>query len=921
MDFLNLNLDKTLSGNSNTTISSQKALKSYIDAKRILLNFLQDQPPTTYNTGDKWLNTSTKKLYIATSSSNWGNPIDLNIDQVYSFENLFYHYDGTNILNYSTESITEQNNNYEIKTWFGTQNEYDALDNYDANTLYNIVDNASILSSLLATQTEFNNSVSNKAATPYQVNQALGNYLPLAGGNLDAGAILRLTNTNNNTVALAYNTNNYLTISNNLSVSGNITTNSLIASTGNIYNGSTTGPKVIWNNNYATSSAAGIVKPDNTTLTVDNTGTLTVIGGAGGGGSVILLQFLQSTTPTTYSTNDKWLNISDYKLYTATSSSTWDSGQSITEDQIFGFNNLLYHYDGTNLIIYSTESVKNQNDGVEIKTWVGTQDEYNSISTYDNNTIYNIINSDTSITNQYHPPLLSFKWSEHKFNSLSWLRADTFSWQNGNAYKAGYQELLSEYNNPSSTMEIDGGEWVSSNITPFGSLIDDEGIISGFTSNTTFASFNAITPTSSFEIVVKCKQDTLNANSSIIFNDTNGLAGITFRVVNASTGQINMWVANGSSAVISNVNTNATLSANTWTWFKIAWDGTDITVSQSTDGTTYTQTYTNTLSTPPAFSQGRQTLGGGARETYAFTNGYIDLNECYLDIDGERYWTGCNYTPIITYKRTPRDYKIADATQEQAILDLYNSTGVARYFILDTANTRFKLARWKHNKYQATAPVKGNGMTLGLTDGTNNYGLEYAYYNTTSYGLQPEKSWYGKDISSTSVTPPAQWAPQGAKLGITTDPTKSGIEATLDTDDMYLYFYVGNFTQSAIEQTAGLNSELLNGKVDISSLEEVQCVVETYSNGTEWYRVWSDGWCEQGGIKDTSGSVTFLKPFINTNYIITTGMLAEQDVYYAVGVHINPTPTTTGFSASMWNNSSAGGDFGSWYWRAEGYIA
>jgi hypothetical protein len=30
-----------------------------------------------------------------------------------------------------------------------------------------------------------------------------------------------------------------------------------------------------------------------------------------------------------------------------------------------------------------------------------------------------------------------------------------------------------------------------------------------------------------------------------------------------------------------------------------------------------------------------------------------------------------------------------------------------------------------------------------------------------------------------------------------------------------LYFYVGDYTQSAIEQTAGLNSELFNGKADV----------------------------------------------------------------------------------------------------------
>lgn len=51
-------------------------------------------------------------------------------------------------------------------------------------------------------------------------------------------------------------------------------------------------------------------------------------------------------------------------------------------------------------------------------------------------------------------------------------------------------------------------------------------------------------------------------------------------------------------------------------------------------------------------------------------------------------------------------------------------------------------------------------------------------------------------------------------------------------------------------------------------------IVDTYVNGTSWYRVWSDGWCEQGGYitgnGDTSGNtrqqITFIKTFKDVNY-------------------------------------------------------
>lgn len=436
MKYLNLDLDKNLTSNSNVTISSQKALKSYIDAKRILIDFLQPTAPSTFNAGDKWLNSSDFKLYIATSSSTWDSGIAITIDQIYSFENLLYHYNGTNLLIYSTESITEQNNGNEIKSWFGTQNEYDNLSSYDSNTNYYIVDNASTISTLLATQQEFNSSAQNKAATPYQVNQALGNYLPLAGGNLDAGAVLRFTNTNNGTTTLSYDTSNYLNLTNNLNVASNITANNFITTSGNIYNGSVNGAKVVWNNNYASSNSAGIVKPDGTTTSVDANGVISVIGGGSGGGSVILLQFLQSTTPTTYSANDKWLNTSDYKLYTATSGSSWDNGVSITEDQIFGFNNLLYHYNGTNLLVYSTESIVEQNNKTEIKTWVGTQDEYDTLQTYDSNTIYNIVDSSSSGSNIDYVVETQLPTAQ---NNYTWYRKYKSGWieQGGNIEYSG----------------------------------------------------------------------------------------------------------------------------------------------------------------------------------------------------------------------------------------------------------------------------------------------------------------------------------------------------------------------------------------------------------------------------------------------------------------------------------------------------
>ena len=56
-------------------------------------------------------------------------------------------------------------------------------------------------------------------------------------------------------------------------------------------------------------------------------------------------------------------------------------------------------------------------------------------------------------------------------------------------------------------------------------------------------------------------------------------------------------------------------------------------------------------------------------------------------------------------------------------------------------------------------------------------------------------------------------------------------------------------------------------------------IVDSYSNGTSWYRVWSDGWIEQGGRYSSVGGngqvyITFIKNFNTTNYYINAMQLS-----------------------------------------------
>ena len=99
--------------------------------------------------------------------------------------------------------------------------------------------------------------------------------------------------------------------------------------------------------------------------------------------------------------------------------------------------------------------------------------------------------------------------------------------------------------------------------------------------------------------------------------------------------------------------------------------------------------------------------------------------------------------------------------------------------------------------------------------------------------------------------------------------------------------------------------------------ETIYPVVEIYVNGTEWYRVYSDGWVEQGGQLSSLGTtvvtVTLLKPFADTNYTITScGHVNSTTGQYGY-VRDAPTTTTIKFKGT--------GTVTKFYWMACGYGA
>ena len=84
--------------------------------------------------------------------------------------------------------------------------------------------------------------------------------------------------------------------------------------------------------------------------------------------------------------------------------------------------------------------------------------------------------------------------------------------------------------------------------------------------------------------------------------------------------------------------------------------------------------------------------------------------------------------------------------------------------------------------------VKGTGITLGVTDGTDNMGFQCVGY-TPGYNVNPcqiRKSMYGTDVGTTTGF--SEYG-NSRTIGVTTDSSKSGIISDISSTVNYAIKY------------------------------------------------------------------------------------------------------------------------------------
>lgn len=139
------------------------------------------------------------------------------------------------------------------------------------------------------------------------------------------------------------------------------------------------------------------------------------------------------------------------------------------------------------------------------------------------------------------------------------------------------------------------------------------------------------------------------------------------------------------------------------------------------------------------------------------------------------------------------------------------------------------------------------------------------------------------------------------------------------------YIVIATSTKTQIQVDIDEIATDLNGKadVDLSNVPTSKGILtESYVNGTSWYRVYSDGWCEQGGYQltlsaaNTMVKISLLKPYKDGNYtVVATNAGSSATNYYNVKVGSGAINETDGFYLALSSTSAAA------WWQASGYIS
>jgi len=301
-------------------------------------------------------------------------------------------------------------------------------------------------------------------------------------------------------------------------------------------------------------------------------------------------------------------------------------------------------------------------------------------------------------------------------------------------------------------------------------------------------------------------------------------------------------------------------------------------------------------------------------DTFSWASGavYVSAYEHLVaDITGITAETETIGGYTVTFYRAADGHKICLADQETIVNDIFTTTGVAWYYILDIANQRFKLPRTKFG-FTGLRDNVGNYVPESLPNIRGKVRNGSVNQQSYSWAMNGDGAFFNNYTSTQSK---ATTAGSQVNCGVDFDASLSSptyqdnAPVQERATQMYLYFYVGETVQDANIIAAGQAlTDIADLKADMVDLK-ARSIVETYVNGLSWYRVYSDGWCEQGvyrDIADPSGaSVSLLKAYKDTNYFVVGSLLNLGSSVTNLYAYVIVSKSTNSFTFRKHTNGNA----------------
>ncbi len=407
-----------------------------------------------------------------------------------------------------------------------------------------------------------------------------------------------------------------------------------------------------------------------------------------------------------------------------------------------------------------------------------------------------------------------------------------------------------------------------SNVAIIGGTVDTDGVLSGFSGNN-WAQINRVVPYSTantIDIQLKITTGTLDTTNYKCFYspiDMNS-KGVNIQITPDNLLMLFVSSNNGISWDIVDGLTGVTsVQSNTTYYLRYTFDGSSHKLYSSTTGAFASEEILEVSvnnSTRPSNSS--VSLGVQAwaetKPNYYF-RGSIDLNESYINIDGQRWWSGrqtAGFLPEAEWQESITQY------------------GVCGKFVYDSINNTVRLPKVT-GIVEGTldANALGDLIKAGLPNITGNFGVYYQ--SSTVDGAF-------SITSSTNINRFPSGNGEGFRHSINFDASRDSAiyknnfnKVQPQTIKGYFYIVIATAAKTDTQLNIDNIATDLYGKADtdLSNCTKPY-ITESYVNGTNGYNIYSNGYCEQWGRFDRgidagSGvlSIPLLVPYTDKNYI------------------------------------------------------